>query len=352
MNKIKGPAVFLAQFLRDEPPFHSLDTICKWFSDLSYSGIQVPSWDPRAIDLNKASESKTYCDEYTGKLKENNLEVAEISAHLQGQVMAMHPSYEEMFSGFFPKGLNPAARTDWASDQIKKAITVSANMGLKNVAVLSGSFAWHTFYPWPQRPEGLVDEAFIQLAKVWKPILDFAADKGITLGYELHPGSDLFDGITFEMFLEKTNNHPSACITYDPSHFLIQQMDYLDFINIYHERITSFHVKDAEFNPTGKIGVYGGYQPWVKRAGRFRSLGDGQVNFKRIFSLLNEHRYTGWAILEWECCLKSPEQGAREGAPFISKHIIESTDVAFDDFAGKETDRNRNLKILGISNHS
>lgn len=349
MNRVKGPAVFLAQFLRDEPPFDSLISISKWFSGLGYRGVQIPSWDTRAIDLDKAAESKTYCDEYSGKLKENGLEVAEISAHLQGQVLAMHPVYATMFEGFYPKGLNGPARTTWAASQIKKVIQASVNLGTKNVAALSGSYAWHTVYPWPQRPEGLIHEAFNELAKVWKPLLDEAAANGITIGYELHPGSDLFDGDTFEMFLDKTDNHPAACLTYDPSHFLLQQMDYLQFIEFYHERISSFHVKDAEFNPTGRSGVYGGYQPWLKRAGRFRSLGDGQVDFNRIFSLLSEYGYDGWAILEWECCIKSPEQGAREGAPFIAKHMIDVTDVAFDDFAGSSSDKRRNREILGLS---
>lgn len=349
MNNIKGPAVFLAQFLRDKPPYNSLAGIGKWVSGFGYNGVQIPSWDSRVIDLDKASESKSYCDEYIGILKENGLEIAEISAHLQGQVLAMHPVYEEMFEGFYPKGLQGNARMEWAAEQLMKTIRASVNLGTKNVAVLSGSFAWHTVYPWPQRPEGLIDEAFNELARVWLPVLDAAASNGITIGYELHPGSDLFDGTTFEMFLKKTGNHPAVCLTYDPSHFLLQQMDYLQFIEFYHERITSFHVKDAEFNPTGRSGVYGGYQPWLKRAGRFRSLGDGQVNFKRIFSLLAEYGYDGWAILEWECCIKSPEQGASEGAPFIKKQMIDVTDVAFDDFAGSNSDKKRNRKILGLS---
>ena len=213
---------------------------------------------------------------------------------------------------------------------------------------MSGGFAWHMIYPWPQRPDGIIDEAFTELSKRWKPILDLANDKGITIGFELHPGSDLFDGVTYEMFLEKSGNHPAACITYDPSHFVLQQLDYLHFIELYHERIKAFHVKDAEFNPTGRQGVYGGYQSWPDRAGRFRSLGDGQVDFKRIFSLFTEKGYDGWAILEWECCIKSPEQGAKECAPFIPSHIIQTTDLAFDDFAGGDTDKARIRKILGL----
>lgn len=348
MKTIKGPGIFLAQFLRDEVPFNTLEGIAKWVSDLGYKGIQVPTWDARVIDLAKAAESKSYCDDYRGMLKEIGIEVIELASYLQGQVLAIHPAYETMFQPFFPEGMNAKKRVDWATDQLKKTILASANMGTTNISVMSGGFAWHMIYPWPQRPEGIIDEAFNELAKRWKPLLDMAGEQGITFGYELHPGSDIYDGATYEMFLEKTGNHPSACLTYDPSHFLLQQLDYLEFIKLYGDRIRAFHVKDAEFRPDGRVGVYGGYQSWAKRAGRFRSLGDGQVDFKRVFTSLTEADYDGWAILEWECSVKSPEQGAKEGAPFIANHIIEATEVAFDDFAGGETDRARNRKILGL----
>jgi sugar phosphate isomerase/epimerase len=166
--------------------------------------------------------------------------------------------------------------------------------------------------------------------------------------YEVHPGEDLHDGISYEMFLEKVNNHRRACLLYDPSHFVLQQLDYLQYIDFYHERIKMFHVKDAEYNPSGKVGVYGGYQSWINRAGRFRSLGDGQVDFASIFSKLSQYGYKGWAVMEWECCIKSPEQGAEEGAPFIADHIIRVTEKAFDDFAGSATDEARLKAILGI----
>jgi sugar phosphate isomerase/epimerase len=228
-------------------------------------------------------------------------------------------------------------------------VLASANLGLNSLPVLSGGFAWHMMYPWPQRPPGLIEEAFKELHKRWKPILDLAEDNDVAISFELHPGSDLFDGATFEMFLDVSHEHQAACLCYDPSHFLLQQLDYLEFIQLYGSRIKSFHVKDAEFRPSGRVGVYGGYQAWTKRAGRFRSIGDGQVDFTRVFTLLADAGYTGWAILEWECCVKSPEQGAKEGAPFIAAHIIETTEVAFDDFAGGQTDVERNRKILGLS---
>lgn len=350
MKTIKGPAIFLAQFADDKAPFNSFKSICGWASGLGYKAIQIPTWDARLFDLKKAAESKTYTDEISGIARDHGLEISELSTHLQGQLVAVNPAYDIMFDAFAPKNLhgNPKGRTEWATEQVKYAISASKNLGIKVMASFSGALLWHTVYPWPQRPAGLVETGFKELAKRWKPILDFADANGVKICYELHPGEDLHDGITFEMFLEATGNHPAANILYDPSHFVLQQLDYLQFIDFYHDRIKMFHVKDAEFNPTGKSGVYGGFQGWVDRPGRFRSLGDGQVDFGGIFSKLSQYGYDGWAVLEWECCIKSPQQGAEEGAPFISNHIIRVTEKAFDDFAGGKADEATNRKILSI----
>ncbi len=349
MPKMKGPAILLAQFLRDQEPYNNISNIARWVAGLGYKGVQIPTWDSRVFDLAKAAESKTYCDEYRGKLREVGLEPTELGGYLAGQVLAIHPAYEVMFEVFHPAGLTGEARTEWATEDLRRCIRASVNMGTTVIPTLSGGFAWHMVYPWPQRPEGIVEEAFKELARRWRPLLDMAHDNGCVFAYELHPGSDIYDGVTYEMFLEQTDNHPAACLNYDASHFVLQQLDYLEFIKIYGERIRGFHVKDAEFRPTGKAGVYGGYQSWANRPGRFRSLGDGQVDFKRVFTLLAEAGYTGWAVLEWECAVKSPDQGAVEGAPFITRHLIETTAVAFDDFAGGQTDVARNRRILGLS---
>jgi sugar phosphate isomerase/epimerase len=151
------------------------------------------------------------------------------------------------------------------------------------------------------------------------------------------------------MFLQRLDNHPRCNLLYDPSHFVIQQLNYLQYIDLYHERIKMFHVKDAEFLPTGRQGVYGGFQSWINRAGRFRSLGDGQVDFKGIFSKLTQYNFPGWAVLEWECCIKSAEQGAAEGAPFIAKHIIQAATTTFDDFASSGADQAANRRMLGLA---
>ena len=347
---IKGPALFLAQFAGDTPPFNSLEAIAGWAADLGYKGVQIPTFVPELFDLDKAAESDAYCDEVKGICADAGVAITELSTHLQGQLVAVNPVYDLAFDAFAPQNVqrNPAARTEWAIDQMKKAAVASRRLGLSASVSFTGSLAFPFLYPWPQRPEGLIDEAFSELARRWKPILDVYDENGVDVGYEIHPGEDVFDGATFEMFLEALEGHPRCQINYDPSHFLLQQLDYLAFIDSYHERICAFHVKDAEFNPDGRQGMYSGYQPWLSRAGRFRSLGDGQVDFGGIFSRLATHGYSSWAELEWECCLKSPQQGAAEGAPFIQKHIIEVTDKAFDDFAGGGSDRATNRALLGL----
>ena len=321
MKTIQGPGIFLAQFAGDQAPFNSLDSICKWAADVGYKGVQIPSWDGRLFDLEKGAASKTYCDEVLGTIASHGLKLTELSTHLQGQLVAVHPAYDLLFDSFAPASVhnNPAARTQWAIKQMQFAAKASHNLGVKQHATFSGALAWPYVYPWPQRPAGLIETAFEELARRWKPILDEFEENGVDLCYEVHPGEDLHDGSSFEMFLDRVGNHPRCNLLYDPSHFVLQQLDYLEYIDLYHDRIKMFHVKDAEFRPTGRQGVYGGFQPWASRAGRFRSLGDGQVDFGAIFSKLTQYGFDGWAVMEWECCIKNSEQGAREGAPFIQR---------------------------------
>lgn len=350
MRTIKGPAIFLAQFVRDEAPYNTLEGLCRWAAELGYKGVQIPTWDIRLFDLEKAAQSPTYCDEIAGQVAAAGLHITELSTHLQGQMVAIHPAYDLAFDGMAPPQVraNSAARTQWAISQVKMAARASRHLGLDAHASFSGALAWPYVYPWPQRPAGLIEEAFGELARRWRPILDAFEEEGVDLCFELHPGEDLHDGVTFEMFLAAVNDHPRANILYDPSHFVLQCLDYLQFLDIYGARVKMFHVKDAEFNPTGRQGVYGGYQSWVDRAGRFRSLGDGQVQFGPIFSKLAAMDFPGWAVLEWECCLKHPEDGARQGAPFIAEHIIRVTDTAFDDFASTGADAATNRSLLGL----
>jgi len=351
MQKIKGPAIFLAQFMSDETPYSDLRSITSWAGDLGYRGVQIPTWDKRCFDLETAANSQTYCDEVKGICHDAGVEITELSTHLQGQLVAVHPAYDGLCDAFAPAGFsgNSNERTDWAVQQLQYAARASERLGLEAHATFSGALLWHMFYPWPQRPDGLVDEGFAELGRRWRPILDKFQEVGVRVCYELHPGEDLHDGISFERFLDAVDDHPAAHILYDPSHFLLQQLDYLAFIDLYHDRISAFHVKDAEFRPNGRAGVYGGYADWIDRPGRFRSIGDGQIDFGAIFSKLTQYDFPGWAVLEWECCIKNPEQGAIEGAKLINDFIIDVADRSFDNFTSSDSNTARNRSLLGLS---
>ena len=350
MKTIRGPAIFLAQFAGDQAPYNTLEGMATWAAGHGYVGMQIPSWDKRLFDLKLAAESQTYCDEVLGIAARSGLAITELSTHLQGQLVASHPTFDTLFDAFAPPDVhgNPRARQAWAVDQLLLAARASRNLKLTAHATFSGALAWPFFYPWPQRPAGLIDEAFAELARRWLPILNAFDEAGVDACFELHPGEDLHDGATFERFLAAVGDHPRANILYDPSHMVLQQLDYLAFLDLYHERVRAFHVKDAEYHPSGRAGVYGGYQGWIDRPGRFRSLGDGQIDFGGIFSKMAQYDYPGWAVVEWECCIKHPEDGAAEGAPFVRRHIIRVTERAFDDFAGGEVDKEHNRRILGL----
>ncbi len=349
MKTILGPGIFLAQFAGDAAPFNTLENMARWAAGLGFAGVQIPTWEKRLFDLKKAAESQAYCDEILGVVNAAGLKITELSTHLQGQLVASNPAYDVLLEGFAPEGLDPKSRQEWAVQQLLWAAQASKRLGLTAHATFSGALAWPYFYPWPQRPAGLIDETFAELARRWLPILNTFDEAGVDACFELHPGEDLHDGVTFERFVYAVDHHPRANILYDPSHMVLQQLDYLAFLDIYHDRVRAFHVKDAEFRPSGRSGVYGGYQEWIDRPGRFRSLGDGQVDFRSIFSKMAQYDFPGWAVLEWECCIKHPEQGAAEGAPFIREHIIRVTEKAFDDFAGGGSDKERNRRILGLA---
>ena len=286
MRTIKGPGIFLAQFIGGQPPFNTLEGLAGWAAGLGYKALQIPCNHKALFDVEQAAVSQTYCDDIRGMLADHGLVISELSTHLEGQLIAVHPAYDEAFAGFAPPSVrgNPQARQAWATQTLQQAAAASQKLGLTAHATFSGSLAWPYFYPWPPHNRQRFDEAFSELARRWRPILDCFDEHGVDVCYEIHPSEDLHDGVTFERFLALVDDHPRCHILYDPSHLLLQQMDYLGFVDVYHSRIKAFHVKDAEYRASSRSGVYGGYQPWIERAGRFRSPGDGQVYFKTLFS--------------------------------------------------------------------
>lgn len=333
---IKGPALFVAQFIGPPPLFETLPALADFAAGLGFKALQLPIHDPRIVDAERVDD-RDYVHAIAATLGAAGLATSEVAAHRAGQLLAVHPAYDDVVDILAPAAVrgDPAARQARAEADLRRAIILAAQLGAHKVATFSGGLAWPYFYPFPPSPPGLVAQAFETLARRWRPLLEAADEAGVDLCFELHPGQDVHDGATFARFLDAVDGHPRARILYDPSHLRLQHMDYLGFIDRWHDRIGAFHVKDAEFTPSADRGVYGGYGDWLERPGRFRSPGDGDIDFKGIFSRLTQHGYDGWATLEWECCLKNAQDGAAQGARFISEHIIRVADRPFD--AGMRT---------------
>lgn len=363
-NRLKGPAIFLAQGF-GKPGWTTLEECAKTAGSLRYEGMQLPLWVGDLINLNTAAMSTTYCQQLLGKATEAGCPIVEVANHVETQLVRCTPAYQKLFDGFGPEKFrgNPTAMLAWAQERALLSVRAAKNLGLDRVAAFSGTSIFHLMYPWPQRPAGLVQAAMHALAKAWLPVFNLGEELGVDICFELHPGEDLHDGDSFEMFLRYVGNHPRCKILLDLSHFVLAGMsmqNMLDFVRKFKDRIRMFHVKDAEFNPTAGGGAYGSFNDWGKRQGRFRSTGDGQIDYLSVFNLLKELELDLWATVEWEDCAgKGWNQGVHEGAEYVncwlegeegplSISARAHTDGAFDDFAASSVNKALIADILGI----
>lgn len=363
-TRLKGPAIFLAQGFGKEG-WKTLEECAKTAGSLRYEGMQLPLWVGDLINLNTAAMSTTYCQQLLGKAKEAGCPIVEVANHVETQLVRCTPAYQKLFDGFGPEQFrgNPQAMLAWAQERALLSVRAAKNLGLDRVAAFSGTSIFHLMYPWPQRPAGLVQAAMNALAKAWLPVFNLGEELGVDICFELHPGEDLHDGDSFELFLRYVGNHPRCKILLDLSHFVLAGMtmeNMLDYIQNFKDRIRMFHVKDAEFNPTAGGGAYGSFNDWGKRQGRFRSTGDGQIDYLSVFNLLAELGLELWATVEWEDCAgKGWNQGVEEGAEYVNCWLAghegplrisarPHSDGAFDDFAASKVNTALIADILGI----
>ena len=320
---MKGPGLFVAQFAGPAPPFSSLPGLAGWAKGLGYKALQVPLHDPRLLDLPRAAESPDHAQEVLGGME--GLALSELAAQRLRFQLARHPAYA--LADASPPGADPSA---WSAERLRLAARACRNLGVARIAAFSGALAWPYAHPWPLREEGLIAEAFAELGRRWRPILDAFDAAGVDVCFEPHPGCDVHDGVTFERFLDAVGGHPRCRLLYDPSHMVLQCMDPVGFVEAYGPLIRAFHVKDAEFRRSGRSGAFGGFQPWLDRPGRYRTPGDGDVPWAAVFAALARTGYDGWAVLEWEDPLRRAEDGARQGAELIRRHMIRPPERDFD----------------------
>lgn len=102
MRTMKGPGIFLSQFIGEKAPFNTLDGLAGWAAAKGYKAVQIPCNHPHIFDVEKAAESQAYCDDITGKLGAHGLVISELSTHLEGQLVAVNEVYSDAFDHFAP----------------------------------------------------------------------------------------------------------------------------------------------------------------------------------------------------------------------------------------------------------
>lgn len=342
MRALKGPGLFLAQYINQQAPFNSLASFSKWVAEMSFTSIQIPcSSDPTLFNLTKAAESRAYCDDVRGILAEAGIGISSLSTQFNGRLAAIGAdsvqAANSIPSAVVCKG-EPGHHAD-LEHRLLLAAKASQNLGL-NAHILApdaSMFAQRLSHPLFAVPPQLTDQDFSSLGNQWLHILSAFDEAGIDLCFDLHPGGDLRDGATIEQFVDATNHHPRLRILFNPAFLFMQQIDYLEFLDHYHALIAAFHAQDAEICVPGYCGFVGNYDSWIGRPVRFRRLGDGQINLGRIVSRLAKYNWTGAIILKLQDRFDNVEESVRQGSALIRRYISQAAESDCGDFGPTNT---------------
>jgi len=309
-----------------------LETLCEKAKIFDYDGLELACWGDH-FEVDKADEH--YCNEKLALLGKYGLKVKAISTHLVGQ--AVSDRIDERHKSILPDYVwgdgDPEGVNQRAADEIIKTGEAAARMGIKVVNGFTGSPIWHLLYGFPPTPASMLDEGFEKFANQWKPILDAYAELDIKFALEVHPTEIAFDIASARKTLEALNYHSAFGFNYDPSHLGYQGVDYVDFINIFSEKIFHVHMKDVYWSDKlVEAGVFGGHTEFGApgRYWDFRSLGHGNINFEEIIRALNRINYQGPLSVEWEDSGMDREHGAAEAADFVRAVDFPGSSIDFD----------------------
>lgn len=309
-----------------------LTDLSKKAAEYGFDGLELACWGDH-LDVDKAAESKEYCDGQRAILAANGLDCKAISNHLTGQLVC-DPNTDSRSDMFAPPELAGKAeeKRQWAIQSMKNTAKAAANMGVSVVNGFTGSGIWHALYPFPPVDADFIKKGFENFAELWNPILDVFDENGVRFALEVHPTEIAFDIYTAEMALDALNNRETFGFNFDPSHLLWQMVDPVKFLYTFKDRIYHVHMKDAALQLDGMSGILSSHLDFGdhRRGWDFRSLGHGDVNFEEIIRALNHIGYTGPLSVEWEDCGMDREHGAREACDFVRSTDFEPSTIEFD----------------------
>ena len=318
-----------------------LATLVEKAAALGFDGLELACWGDH-FDVEKALSDDGYIQTRWDILNKHGLKCFAISNHLVGQVVS-DAIIDERHKGILPARLwgdgDPEGVRRRAAEEVKNTARAAAKFGVKVVNGFTGSPVWHMLYRFPPTSDEMVDAGYREFADRWNPILDVFDQVGVRYALEAHPTEIAYDIVTAQKTLEAINRRPAFGFNFDPSHFIHQLFNPVEFIEAFPDRIYHVHVKDSKVNLNGRNSILGSHLNFgdTRRGWDFVSPGRGDINLEAIIRILNRIGYDGPLSVEWEDSGMDREHGAREAVEFIKRTDFAPSNVAFDAaFASKE----------------
>ena len=311
----------------------TLDTVAEKAASWGYDGLELACWGDH-FEVDKALSQDGYTQSRWDILEKHGLKCFAISNHLVGQGVCdlIDERHKSILPDYVWGDGEPEGVRQRAADEMKNTARAAQKFGVNVVNGFTGSSIWHLIYHFPPTPPSMIDAGYKDFADRWNPILDVFDEMGVRFALEVHPTEIAYDITTSELALEALNNRPAFGFNFDPSHFVHQMFDPVNFINRFADRIYHVHVKDSKVKLNGQTSILSSHLQFgdYRRGWDFVSPGHGDVDLEGIVRALNRIGYTGPFSIEWEDSGMDREHGASEAVQFVKKSDFMSSDVAFD----------------------
>jgi len=310
-------------------------TLLKLMSAMGYGAVERACWGDH-FDVDKAAgpDGEAYCEGVREEVEAEGLVVSALSDHLGSQALLDAPTPK--LQGILPPEI-------WSDDgatlaanvqaRLKKTGLAAKRLGVKVVNGFTGHSAWADIYDFPPGMVASTQAAYRLFGDRMTPVLDVFGELGIRYALEVHPTEIGYDINTFGAALDAVKRHPAFGVNHDPSHLIPQNIDPVDFILAFPDRIFNMHAKDSKVHDTGRQGIYGSHLTFgdQRRRWNFGSPGHGDVDFDGIARALIFTGFTGFIAVEWEDTLMNRWVGASEAVPYITqKMLFPKSSVRFD----------------------
>lgn len=302
----------------DQPLEQLIGQVAEW----GYQGLEMVTWGDH-FEVQRAVSIDDYCDSLINLLNRQELMCPVLSVHRVSQ--AICDPIDSRHQGLLPDYVwgdgNPQGVQERAVEEIIAATRAAQKMGVSVLSGFTGSPIWSYVVGYPAPSQSLVADTLRQFSHQWEPILNACEESGLKYAFEVHPGQIAYDLYSAEMVLEALNHRPEFGFTLDPSHFLWQGIDPVEFIRRFPDRIYHVHIKDASIRLDGRSGLLNSYLPNgdPRRGWEFRAPGHGGVNWENLIRALNQVGYEGPLSVEWKDAGMNREQGAEEAYRFVKR---------------------------------